>query len=98
MTMDVLNVTADFIEAAVILASQAPPHGVHHQPKFVPGNMTKREMIEQGVETLLNDWRYQVETLKNGQCNFGKHAQTLRNNILLNWAVAVAVTSDTRDP
>ena len=61
--MDVLNVTADFIEAAVILASQAPPHGVHHQPKFVPGNMTKREMIEQGVETLLNDWRYQVENL-----------------------------------
>ena len=61
MTMDVLNATSEVIEAAVILASQSPPHGVHHHHKFVAGNLSKREMIEQGVETLLNDWRYQVK-------------------------------------
>ncbi len=58
----VVNPVADVLEAAeaaVIMASQPTPHGPHH--KLVHANYTKRELLEEGVETILNDWRYQVE-------------------------------------
>ena len=65
MDFDIFNLTTTAAsamleagEAAAILASPTPPHGVHH--KLLAENFTKRELMEQGVQTLLNDWRYQV--------------------------------------
>jgi len=64
MNFETLNLTTtaeammEAAEAAAILVSPTPPHGVHH--KLFAENYTKRELMEQGVQSLLNDWRYQV--------------------------------------
>jgi hypothetical protein len=60
MNFDILNASStvmEAVEAAAVVASPTTPHGPH---KFMAGNFSKRELMEQGVETLLNDWRYQV--------------------------------------
>ena len=63
MSFDIVSTTSAIMEAAevaAVLASQAPPqHGVPH-PTLATGNNSKRELLEQGVESLLNSWRYHV--------------------------------------
>ncbi len=44
-------------EAAAIMVSPAPPAGFHD---LFTGNISKRELLENGVMAFLDDWRYQV--------------------------------------